>query len=43
MHDNALNIHYEKYDQQGSVLYCKQQGLLQILATYCGHFQGSVL
>jgi len=48
IHDQALIIHYEKYDQQACVYVCmyvyriKQRSLLPVSANYCGHLQGGV-
>ena len=48
IHDHALVIHNEKYDQHVltqiyNLLYDKQRNLLYVSANYCDHLQGGVL
>jgi hypothetical protein len=48
IHDDALMIQYEKYDQKCgykylNLLYYKKSSLLHVSATLCYHLQGGVL
>jgi hypothetical protein len=48
IHDDALIIQYEKYDQKCeykylNLLYYRKRSLLHVSATHCGHLQGGLL